>query len=375
MGPGPVTLGSLGGWPAVLGPLCARRDLTPEAASAAMAEILRGDATPAQVAAFILALRIKGESVEEMRALLATMFEFSDRVTLPPGIEADDVVDTCGTGGDRCQTINASTLAAFVVAGAGSPVCKHGNRAASSTCGSADLLEALHVVIELGPEGVAGCISEAGMGFCFAPRYHPALRHAGPTRRELGVPTVLNFLGPLANPARARRQVLGVSDPAMAERLVGVLCAQRARRALVVYGHDGLDEVTTTTTSTILDVVDGEVRRLEVDPRALGVGRATLADLRGGDVATNVSATRRVLEGDKGPHRDLVLVNAAAGLVAAGRVEGLAEGVELAGEVIDDGRAQAVLDRLVAASQAERQAESQAESAPPGQTGGRSGSS
>ncbi|MHB8670101.1 MAG: anthranilate phosphoribosyltransferase [Acidimicrobiales bacterium] len=360
MRPASVTLGSLGGWPAVLGPLCARRDLTAEAAGAAMAEILRGDATPAQVAAFIVALRIKGESVEEMGALLATMLEFSDRVSLPPGIDADDVVDTCGTGGDRSFTINASTLAALVVAGTGSPVCKHGNRAASSTCGSADLLEALDVVIELGPEGVAGCMTSAGMGFCFAPRFHPALRHAGPTRRELGVPTVLNFLGPLANPAGARRQVLGVSDPAMAERLVGVLRAQGARRALVVYGHDGLDELTTTTTSTVMEVVDGEVRRFDVDPAALGMARATLGDLRGGDVATNLVATRRVLDGDKGPHRDLVVLNAAAGLVAAGRVGDLSEGVELAGDVIDDGRAQGVLDRLVAASQAGARREAQA---------------
>jgi len=205
-----VSLAELGGWPAVLGPLTRGRDLSGEQAAAALTVILQGEATPAQIAAFCVGLRMKGETVAEMAALVDVMVAFADPVVLAEGIDA---VDTCGTGGDRTCTINASTVAALVVAGAGGTVCKHGNRSASSRCGSADLLEALGVVIDLGPAGVAACVEEVGMGFCFAPRYHPALRHVGPTRRELGVPTVFNFLGPVANPARVRRQVLGISDP------------------------------------------------------------------------------------------------------------------------------------------------------------------
>ena len=233
-------------------------------------------------------------------------------------------MDTCGTGGDRSCTINASTLAALVVAGAGAPVCKHGNRAASSRCGSADLLEALGVVVDLSPEGVVACIEEAGMGFCFAPRFHPALRHAGPTRRELGVPTVFNFLGPLANPSRLKRQSLGVSDPRMAEKMAGVLLANGAERAMVVFGHDGLDEVTTTTTSTVIDVRDGGTTTFEIDPAALGLSRAEAGDLVGGDTATNAGMARGVLDGRRGPHREFVMLNAAVGLVAAGLVDDVA---------------------------------------------------
>ncbi|MGH9222833.1 MAG: anthranilate phosphoribosyltransferase, partial [Acidimicrobiales bacterium] len=242
---GRVPLSELGGWPAILGALTKGSDLSAEQAGAALAEILEGAATPSQVAGFCIALRMKGETVVEMAGLIDTMLAFAPRVPLPLSL---DLVDTCGTGGDRSGTINVSTLAAMIVAGAGAPVCKHGNRSASSACGSADVLEALGVSIDLGPSGVAACVQEAGMGFCFAPRFHAALRHAGPTRRELGVPTVFNFLGPLANPARVRRQALGVSDPAMAERMLGVLQANGAHRALVVYGHDGLDELSTTTT-------------------------------------------------------------------------------------------------------------------------------
>src|SRR5437667_10277346 len=233
-----------------------------------MTDVLAGDATPSQIAGFIVALRIKGETVEEMTGLLRTMLEFGERVTVPEAV-LQGLVDTCGTGGDRSGTINVSTIAGLVVAGAGAPVCKHGNRAASSACGSADVLEALGVVADLGPHGVARCIAEAGIGFCFAPRYHPAMRHAGPVRRELGVPTVFNFLGPLANPARVRRQVLGVSDKNMAEKMAAVLRARGAERALVVFGHDGLDELTTTTTSTVVELCeDGELRRYELDPAA-----------------------------------------------------------------------------------------------------------
>ncbi len=344
-----VTLEEIGGWPAVLGPLCAGRDLTSVEAAAAMAEVLRGDATPAQIAAFAVALRIKGETVDEMAGLVAAMLEFAERVPLPPEL-AGAVIDTCGTGGDRSGTINVSTIAAFVAAGAGARVCKHGGRAASSQAGSADVLEALGVVIDLGPEGVARCISEVGMGFCFAPRFHPAMRHAIPVRRELGVPTVFNFLGPIANPARVRRQVMGVSDPRMAEKVLGVLAAGGTEHALVVYGHDGLDELTTADTSTVHEWRDGEVRTYVVDPSELGLAPAGRADLLGGDAATNASRARAVLDGAPGPQRDIVVLNAAAALVVAGVCDALDHGISVAAAAIDDGRAAAVLDGLVRAS-------------------------
>ena len=342
-----MNLADVGGWPAVLGSLTARRDLSAIEVAAAVTEILEGSATQAQIAAFAVGLRMKGETVEEMSALLEVMRTFGERVELTAD---SDAVDTCGTGGDRTCTINASTMAALVVAGAGAKVCKHGNRAQSSQCGSADLLEALGVAIDIGPVDVARCVDEAGMGFCFAPRYHPAFRHVGPTRRELGVPTVFNFLGPVANPARVRRQVLGVSDPTMADKLIGVLAAQGAERALVVYGHDGLDELSTITTSTVRELRDGEVRTYDVDPGDLGLKPAALEDIQGGDPSTNADLARRILDGEPGPRRDFVLLNAAAGLVAAGTVDGLAEGLVAAAASVDEGRAAAVLDRLVAAS-------------------------
>jgi anthranilate phosphoribosyltransferase len=344
------SLAELGGWPTVLGLLTRGRHLSAEQAGAAMAEILEGAATAAQIAAFCVALRIKGETVEELTGLLGTMLDYAVRVRLPAGL---DVVDTCGTGGDRSGTINVSTLAALVVAGAGAPVCKHGNRAQSSASGSADVLEALGVAVDLGPSGVAACVGEAGMGFCFAPRFHSALRHAGPTRREIGVPTVFNFLGPLANPAGLRRQALGVSDPSMAERMLGVLQANGAVRALVVYGHDGLDELSTTTTSTVLELRDGAVRTYVVDPAELGLAPADAAALRGGDAAQNADLSRRVLDGERGAHRDIVLLNAAAGVVAAGLADDLQGGLEAAAASIDEGRAAGVLEKLVATSQAQ----------------------
>jgi anthranilate phosphoribosyltransferase len=293
---------------------------------------------------------MKGETVAEMTGLLGAMLNYAQPVPLPPG---SAVVDTCGTGGDRSRTINVSTLAALVVAGVGARVCKHGNRAASSDSGSADVLEALGVAIDLGPAGVAACVEEAGMGFCFAPRFHSALRHAGPTRAELGVPTVFNFLGPLANPARVRRQSLGVSDPRMAEKMIGVLAANGAERALVVYGHDGLDELSTTTTSTVLELRDGSVRTHVVDPVELGIAPVSPEALRGADAATNAALGREVLDGRPGAHRDFVLLNAAAAVVAAGLADDLAEGLSAAARAVDDGRAAAVLDRLVSASQAQ----------------------
>jgi anthranilate phosphoribosyltransferase len=343
-------LEELGGWPAVLGPLTAGSDIPTGHAAAAMAEILAGNATPAQIAGFIVALRMKGETVDEIVGLLSAMQAAAESVPLA---DVRGVVDTCGTGGDRSHSINVSTIAAIVLAGTGVKVCKHGNRAASSACGSADLLEALGVTIDLEPAAVARCVEEAGIGFCFAPRFHPAMRYAIPTRRELGVPTVFNFLGPLANPAGVRRQVLGVSDARMADKMAGVLAQLGSERALIVYGHDGLDELTTTTTSSIVELDDiGEVIRYDVDPAACGLRVAKSSELVGGDAAANAAAARAVLDGDAGAHRDIVVLNAAAGLMAGGVASNLNDGLERAAAAIDDGRAAAALDKLVAISNA-----------------------
>lgn len=342
-----ATFDEHGGWTGVLGTLTARDDLSRGAAASAMAEILDGNATPAQIAGFIVALRMKGETVEELSGLVEAMVDRSTPVVLA---EPEGVIDLVGTGGDRSHSINVSTLAALTVVGAGGRVCKHGNRAASSACGTADVLEALGVAFDLGPEGVAHCVDTVGIGFCFAARFHAAMRHTGPTRRELGVPTVFNFLGPLANPARVTRQVTGVADPAMAERMIQVLADNGSERALVVFGHDGLDELTTTTTSTVHELRDGEVRTYEVDPADFGMPAATLDDLRGGDATTNAEISRRVLGGETGPKADIVALNAAAGLLAGGVVDDLASGVEAARASLADGRAMAALDDFIRAS-------------------------
>jgi anthranilate phosphoribosyltransferase len=344
-----TTLADLGGWPAVLGPLVAGHDLPAESTRAAMAEILDGAATPAQLAGFVVALRMKGETVEELTGLLDAMLGAATLVPVDAVLQGR-LVDIVGTGGDRSHSINVSTLASFVVAGAGVPVCKHGNRAASSACGAADLLEALGVTIELTPDDVVRCLEKAGLAFCFAPRFHPALRHAGPPRRELGVPTAFNVLGPMANPARVRRLVVGLADPALADRMLGVLQRHGAERVLIVHGDDGLDELTTTTTSVVWELDGDTARTWRLDPGELGLRRATPADLVGGDPATNAGCARAVLAGEPGPHRDVVVLNAAAGLVVGGAVDSLAAGIEVAGSVLDDGRAAAALDALVAAS-------------------------
>src|SRR5438477_4364676 len=277
----------------VLTPILARvtrgTELLPEEIEAALAEILEGRVADVQAAGFIVALRTKGESVEELAALVRTMHRYAEHVDVAPG-----AIDTCGTGGDRSGTVNVSTIAALVAAGAGARVVKHGNRAASSQCGSADVLEALGVPIELGPAGVEACVSEVGIGFCLAQRYHPALRFMGPARRELGVPTTFNFLGPLANPARVRRQAVGVSDPAMATKMLGTLRSLGTERALVFHGDDGLDELTTTTTSTVHELADGAVRTFTLDPLDVGITVAEPAALVGGDAGTNASVVRAV---------------------------------------------------------------------------------
>jgi len=334
-------------WPDVLGPLVAKTDLAPDAVEWAMSRILEDDATDAQIAGFALGLRAKGETPIELAALVETMLQYSERVTVAPG-----AIDTCGTGGDRAGTVNVSTMAALVAVGAGARVVKHGNRAASSQCGSADVLEALGVVIDLGPAGVESCIAEAGIGFCFAQRFHPALRFAAPARKELGVPTTFNFLGPLANPARVRRQVIGVSDPSMAERVIGTLAVLGTEHAMVFYGHDGLDELTTTSASTVFSLADGAVTHFDVDPSELGFARADRAALAGGDAAANAVIVREVLDGAPGPVRDVVLLNAAAAIVVAGLATDLAHGVDLARDAIDTGRGAKALASFVAASAA-----------------------
>jgi anthranilate phosphoribosyltransferase len=337
-----------GGWPGVLGRLTRREDLSVEEAAAALGEVLAGEASPVHVAAFVAALRTKGETVGELTGLVRAMRDRAEPLHVDP---SSGLVDTCGTGGDRSGSINVSTIAALVVAGGGCTVCKHGGRAASSVAGSADVLEALGVAIDLGPRGVERCIAEAGIGFCFAPRFHPAMRHAIPVRRELGIATVFNFLGPLANPARVVRQVVGVGDPAMAEKMLGVLEANGAVHAMVVHGQDGLDELSTVAPSTVLESAGGVRRTYEVDAASLGLGRATGADLRGGQPAENAAAARRVLAGEAGPHRDVVLLNAAAAFVVAGRAGSLAEGLAAGMASIDSGGAAGALDRLVEVSQ------------------------
>jgi anthranilate phosphoribosyltransferase len=272
---------------------------------------------------------------------------------------ADGAIDTCGTGGDRSGTVNVSTMAALIAAGAGARVVKHGNRAQSSQCGSADVLEALGVAVELGPVGVAACVEQAGVGFCLAPRYHPAMRFLGPARKELGVPTTFNFLGPLANPARVRRQAVGVSDETMAAKMLGALRALGAERAMVFHGDDGLDELTTTTTSTVHELVDGEVRTFSVDPLDFGIERADAATLVGGDATTNSRAVHAVFAGEKGPHRNIAVLNAAAALVVAGVADDLAAGVEAANAAITGGAATRALETLVAVSNDAKAAEGQ----------------
>jgi anthranilate phosphoribosyltransferase len=335
-------------WPDVIGRLVRREDLPDDLVEQAMSVILSGEATDAQIAGFAVALRAKGESSAELATLVRTMLQFAERVEL----DGDrPLLDTCGTGGDRAGTVNVSTMAALVAAAAGARVAKHGNRAASGRCGSADLLEAWGVAISLPPDAVARCIDEVGIGFCFAQAYHPAMRYVMPVRRELGVRTIFNIMGPLSNPAGAAHQTIGVSDPAMAERMAHVLAALDTTHALVFHGHDGLDELTTTGPSRVWEVRDGAVDAYELDPAELGVARAAAADLVGGEVETNRAMADAVLEGKPGPTRDVVVLAAAAALYAADVAADLTAGIAAAATAIDSGAALDVLDRWVALSQ------------------------
>jgi anthranilate phosphoribosyltransferase len=335
-------------WPGVLSTLIAGGDLSATESGWAMRQVLSGDATSAQIAGFAVALRAKGETAEEIAGLVDTMYEFA-----LPLRSSGRAVDIVGTGGDRSRTVNLSTMAALVTAAAGVPVVKHGNRAASSACGSADVLEALGIRLDLSVTDVERIAAEVGITFCFAPVFHAALRHSAVARRELGVATTFNFLGPLANPARPAAQAVGVADARMAPLIAEVL-ARRMVDGFVFHGDDGLDELTTTTSSQLWAIVRGSVSRHVVDPQVLGLPRARPADLVGGDVATNAAVVHRVLAGENGPVRDAVLLNAAAGIAAADVSDApvadrLAKGLAEAADAVDTGAAKAKLEQWVQA--------------------------
>ncbi|MFR0352097.1 anthranilate phosphoribosyltransferase [Streptomyces sediminimaris] len=336
-------------WPEVLNALLYGRDQSADATAWAMDQIMRGEATDAQIAGFVVALRAKGETVEEIAGLVRTMYEHANVIEVP-----GRTVDIVGTGGDGAKTVNISTMSAIVVAGAGATVVKHGNRAASSASGASDVLEKLGVNLELTPQRVAEVAQEAGITFCFAVKFHPALRHAGAARGQLAIRTVFNILGPLTNPARVRAQAVGVADPRMAPVVAGVF-AERGNSSLVFRGDDGLDELTTTATSRVWIVRDGKVAEETFDPREVGIELVPVEALRGGDPSYNAEVARRLLDGERGPVRDAVLLNSAAALVALDPgpgplAEQLRAGMARAAESIDSGAAKRALERWVAAS-------------------------
>ena len=321
------------------------RVLTREEARSAMASVMAGEATPAQLGALLAALAIRGETVDEIAGCASALRDAAVRVTV-----SADAMDIVGTGGDRSNSFNISTVSSLVTAAAGGRVAKHGNRAASSACGSADVLEALGVRIDLGPDGVARCVAEARIGFMFAPRFHPAMRHAAPVRREIGIRTVFNVLGPLANPAGVRRILLGVPSPTLGEKIARVLGELGTDQALVVHGEDGLDEISPSGPSRTWEVRDGTVRQGRIDPRELGLSLAPREEITGGVPATNAAIARGVLSGATGGTRTAVLLNAGAACYVAGLARDTREGIGLAADAIDRGAAGEVLQRFIAAS-------------------------
>lgn len=322
------------------------RDLAEQAMIEAMRDIMNGDATDAQIASFLTALRIKGETVEEITGAVKVMKEKVHAISAPEG-----TVDTCGTGGDMANTFNISTVTAIVVAACGVPVAKHGNRSVSSSCGSADILEALGVRIDLPPEKVEACLSETGFGFMFAPMFHPAMKYAIGPRREMGIRTIFNILGPLTNPAGTRLQVLGVFSNDLTEPLARVLGNLGVVHAFIVHGDDGLDEITTTSKTRISELRNGQVRTYYLSPENMGIAPAQKEDLRGGTRDDNLRITNELLAGGKGPKRDIVLMNAAAALVVAGRTEDFIEGRDRAATAIDSGGARKKLNEIIRVSQ------------------------
>ena len=329
-----------------LGIIAAGRTLTRDEARGAMSSVMAGEATPAQLGALLAALHIRGETVDEIAGCAAALRDVAVRVTL-----GGDAIDVVGTGGDRSNSFNISTVAAIVVAACGGRVAKHGNRAATSACGSADVLEALGVRIDLGPEAVVRCVDETRVGFMFAPRYHPAMRHAGPVRREIGIRTVFNVLGPLANPAGVRRMLLGVPSPALGEKIARVLAELGVEHALVVHGEDGLDEISPSGPTRTWEVRGDIVREGRLEPLELGATPASRTEIVGGDPAKNAAMARRVLDGAKDGTRVAILLNAGAGCYVAGVARDVREGMKLAAEAIDRGRAGDTLARFVATSQ------------------------
>lgn len=326
--------------------IVAKENLTQGEMSEAFDLIMSGQATPAQIGALLMGLRIKGETVDEIAGGASSMRKhavFVDCGGLP-------VVDTCGTGGDGSNTFNISTTAAFVVAGAGVPVAKHGNRAITSKCGSADVLAELGVNIDALPETVENCVREAGIGFLFAQKLHPAMKHAIGPRKELGVRTIFNMLGPLTNPAGAKGQIIGVFSAQLTEPFANVLKLLGSRRAFIVHGHDGMDEITTTTKTRVSELCDGRVKTYDFDPIQFTGEYSAAADLAGGDPAVNAEITRKVLAGEKGPRRDIACINAAAAIVSGGKALDMKQGWELAQNSIDSGRAQQALEMLVKVS-------------------------
>ncbi|HEY93927.1 MAG TPA: anthranilate phosphoribosyltransferase [Dehalococcoidia bacterium] len=318
------------------------KSMNTEQAAQVMEEIMTGEVTPAQFGAFVTALRLKGETVEEITGLARTMRKHSLKVDI-----SDPVTDVVGTGGDGSNTFNISTAAAFVAAGAGLKIAKHGNRAASSQCGAADVLEALGVKIDLTPEQVKQCLEDVGIGFMFAAAFHPAMKYAGPPRREIGIRTVFNILGPLTNPANAGMYLLGVADGSLVETMAKVLQSLGCRHALVVHGDDGLDEITLTANTRVCEVTGSEIKTYEISPEGLGFSRAGIDSLKGGTAEENATLLRDILNRKQGPQRDVVLMNAAAALVAGNRTRTLRAGVEAATESVDSGKAASKLESLV----------------------------
>ncbi len=330
---------------AVIGKVATGATLSREEASNAFEQMMSGEATPSQMGALVMALRVRGETVDEITGAVATMRAKMLRVTAPP-----DAIDVVGTGGDASGSFNISTCAALIVAGAGVPVAKHGNRALSSRSGSADVLAALGVKIDLAPEAIARCITEAGIGFMFAPAHHPAMKNVAATRVELGTRTIFNLLGPLSNPAGVRRQMVGVFSRHWTQPLAHVLKNLGAERAWVVHGSDGLDEITTSGPTTVTALEDGAITTFEISPEEFGLRRVKPEALRGGDAETNARAITNVLQGKASAFREAALFNAAAALVVAGKAKDLKDGLHAAGHAVDSGEAEGRLDRLIAVS-------------------------
>ena len=332
---------------ALIGKVATGAALTRDEAAGAFDVMMSGEATPSQMGGLLMALRVRGETIDEITGAVATMRAKMLKVEAPP-----DAIDVVGTGGDASGSYNISTCAALIVAGAGVPVAKHGNRALSSRSGAADVLAALGVRIDLAPDGISRCIDEAGIGFMFAPAHHPAMKHVGPTRVELATRTIFNLLGPLSNPAGVKRQMIGVFSRHWVEPLAQVLKNLGAERAYVVHGSDGLDEITTSGPTSVAALANGAVKTFEIAPEDVGLPKAKPEALRGGDAEANAAALLAVLKGSKGPFRDIAVFNAAAALVVAGRTKDLKEGVTTAKKSLDSGEAEGRLDRLIHVSNA-----------------------